>query len=174
MRPSNSIFYSGNLAGTHTIIYSYFFLRPHIGTNIQNLFFSQFSSSALFSSIRSAVFNPVSLIVGGSIPTKIVNMVIQWVSVIVAAFMSCFWIAIKCAKNYSSNAAKFVFVLFPQKNSRTTIIFGNRRFFYKTSFYCPNSPKIGCFVKVFESRYRFPNFISHSNIPITADMGIIT
>lgn len=174
MPPSSSVFNSANNAWGYAIFSGNFLLLTRIFADRKDLMFFQFCRSASFSAIGSAVFNPIFLVVGCRIPSKIIYMVIQWISVIVAAFFTCFRVATKSAENYSSYASKLVFIFFPQKNGWPAIFFVNSRFFDFPGFYCSYSSKIRNFIQSCKSGNRHPNFFIHNKFPVTLDMGIVT
>ena len=173
MRPTDTRFYSGNLTGANAIVSRNVFLWPRVFEYFDNLFFGQLRGGTLFATIRRSVLNAVPLVIGCCVPSKIRQFIIERITVIVAAFLPNARKSMKCKKNDSSDAAKFVFIFFPQQNRRSPIFFVYGWLFYLPGFYRANSAKIRDFIKFHEISDAHPNFTSHNIIPVTVDMGII-
>src|SRR3990167_1745157 len=172
MTPTFTTFNSANGVFTNSMLNRYFSLQTVVLKNFQHYFFGKFRCRALFSTIGCSVFNSVSLIVGRSIPTKIINEVVQWIAIVMAAFHSSLRITLKSAENNSANPAKFIFILSPQKDRRAAIFFINGRLFNLSSFYCTDASLVRNFIQILKSWDWFP-FFKHRKITVTVDMGII-
>ena len=145
-------------ASTNTIINSYKALQTIILTDCINLYSSKFSCSAIFSAIGSPVFNFISVIIFSCVPSKIAQMVILRVSIIMATFHSKWSFAYKRFKNKLMWSCNSNFIVFPQTNKRTIVSFTDCKFFNFIGFYRKNLTIIRNFIDSFKTDYFTPFF----------------
>ena len=170
MRPSFAAFYSANGVFFYTIISRYLLLQASIFSYCSNLILSKFCSSTSFASIRSSMFYSVKLIVSRSIPSKIVNMIIARISIVMTSFKSFLTFSNKCSQYQRMRFANFDFIKFPQSNIRSIVYF---RFCWDFDFPSFNGfyvSKIRNFIKTFKPNNRKPNFHSFAHM---YNMGIL-
>ena len=75
MRPSYARFYSANRVLLNSIFGCNNSLQPIVLANSSDLFKRQFSIAALFTTICSAVFNSIRLVIFWRVPSKIAQMI---------------------------------------------------------------------------------------------------
>jgi hypothetical protein len=155
---------------TNAIFSRYFSLKARICADRPNLCLGQFGRSAAFTTIRSAVFGAIQLIVARRIPTKIANVVIPRIAVIVATLHALWSGANKCGQHQRMRLKNFKFVVFPQSQKRAIIKFVFCKNFNSFGFCGTHSAIVRNFVKTFISFNIKPNF--HGS-PFMLHMGNI-
>ena len=154
----------------NTIIGGNQFLQTSILSDFINLFLRKFCRAASFTSICGAVFNFVCVVIFRSIPTKITQIIILRIPIIVATLHSFGSFTNKRFHNkfvWSNNDA---FIVFPQSKVRSWIVFVYGRFFYLSGKNRPYLPTIRHFVNAFKTYYIAPFF--HNN-PHIKSIGIL-
>ena len=158
MSPSNLTFNSTDSGLLDSIFISDFSLQSHIVAYFSNLLCGQFSKPILFSASRCSVLEPVSLIGSRSVPSKISQVVISGVSIVVAAFVSFWWRSGKSHDDKPVDTAHFRSVVFPEKKIRPFVILGSGLYLQLAGFQRTNFAEIGHFVKALKTNNRLPIF----------------
>ena len=170
MRPPFTRFDSADSVLANTIIGCNFALKPRIGANGAHLRFGQFGRRASLSSIGSAVFNAIKLVVSGRVPTKIAQMVIPRISVVMAALHAFRPWANKSGQNQCVWLKNLNFVVFPQPNKRAIFLFIKRVSFFAPRSNGSQSPSVRDLINTFVPNNSFPSF---HVFPRRLHMGIL-
>ena len=168
MLPTHTRFYSAYGICTNAIIKCNESLQAGILSNRINLYASKFSCATILSAISSPMSNSIGLVILSCIPSKITQMIILWITVIMATLHSFWSFAYKCLQDKFMWFNLRVCVVFPQSSIRTTVMFTNCHLFDCIGFYGKNSAVVRNFVKTFKADYITPFF---HHIPLMYSKG---
>ena len=170
MRPPFPIFNSAYGVLINPIISGNQSLQTIILSNFINLFLSKFCRPASFSAISGSVFNFVGMIVFRSIPSKIIQMIVIWVAVVVAAFHTNWSRPYKSIHNQFMRLTYQLPIVFPQRKIWTQIMFVDCNFFKFTRLNRLNLTAIRNLIYSFKTYYIAPLFHNNSR---SNNMGIL-
>jgi len=165
MLPTHTRFYSAYGICTNAVIKCNETLQAGILSNRINLYASKFSCATILSAISSPMSNSIGLVIFRRIPSKITQMIILWIAVIMATFHSFWSFAYKCFQNKFVWSNLSLFVVFPQASIRSTIMFIKCQFFNSVGFYGKYSAVIRNLVESFKTNCIAPFFhdVPHIN-----------
>lgn len=116
MIPAFARFDAANGVFPNAIVCGYFSLQPRINKNGAHLQFGKFGSSATLSTIGSAVFNAVKLVVARCIPSQIIKSIVKRIPVIVTSLHTFRTLTNKCFKYCFMRVNDANFVVSPKAN----------------------------------------------------------
>ena len=133
-------------------------LQPGVFADRINLGLCQFVCTAPFATVSRAVQYLVGMIVLAGVPTKIADVVIRRVAVIVAALHAVWTGANERSQNQSMRAANLDLVAAPKTEKRAGVTGAYRGLFDPTGYCVSHSAMIRDFVKTFVPDDCFPVF----------------
>ena len=165
MLPTHTRFYSTYGICTNAIIKCNEAVQSGILSNRINLYASKFSCATILSAISSPVPNFISMVILSCIPSKITQMIILWITVIMATLHSFWSFAYKCLKNKFMRSDLSLFVVCPQTAIRPSVMFVNCQFFNCIGFYSKYSAVVRNLVESFKTNCIAPFFhdVPHIN-----------
>jgi hypothetical protein len=168
VRPTNPGFDTTYSALQDAVFFGNNALKSSICSDSRNLYLRQLCSSAPLSAIGCAMQNAIMDIRGMSIPTQVFELIVEGVSIIVAAFQALWARTNKGAQNQRGNADIFAFVT-PPKKQIVALSFGViSRYLGRSRSQVSHISKIGDLIKVLVSKHGLPFFHTatwHANNP---------
>lgn len=159
MRPPNLIFDATYMILKNSIFFSYYALQSIVLSYSKNLFSCKFCIRRLFSAIRSLMLYSIGLIIGSSIPPKILQIIVFRISVVMAALHPIFGMASKCNQYESMDFEQFIGIVIPKHKSKPAIFGIWSGLFHFSRSAVSNAAKIRNLIRIFITYNVFPNFI---------------
>ena len=166
MSPTHPAFYPADLTWFDAIIGGNQPLKSAVRPNSNNLRCGQFGVSASFASICGSVRNLVGVVVLCRVPSKVVNVVVLWISVVVAAFHAQRARSDKRFQHQRMRSANCLLAIFPQRDKWPPIRFADCQGFYFVGLSVFYSSKIGHFVNAFVTHNIAPIFHRSNHIAV--------
>ena len=137
----------------------YFFAISTI-TNIYNILLSKFREVQLFTTYSIAVFIPINKIADTGIPAKVINVIVQAVSIVVARFQTWRTWADKCSQYKLMDESENMTIIVEQTNTQITAAFIKGKFFDIRFFFTQFNKVFLCVCLLFHCLYSRRFFFS--------------
>ncbi|CAB4219447.1 hypothetical protein UFOVP1619_48 [uncultured Caudovirales phage] len=166
MTPTHPAFDPANMGLFDAIIGGNQDLKPAVGSDCNDLRLGQFGVPAPLASVRGAMRDPVRLVTLRRVPSQVADMVVLWISVVVASLHAIGARANKSFQHQGVRLANFLLAILPQSQKWPLIRIADCDGFYFVCLSVFYSSKIGHFINALVAYNIAPIFHRSNHIAV--------